>query len=831
MKTNQNIQKAIVRTLSVIAIMFFIIHQAKATCNIQAGFTYTVNDSSNVVDFISTTISDTTISSWTYNFDDGTVNSNAMNATHAYVQNGIYNVCLTVSDANNCIDTFCKTIFVFTDTAICDTNWLSQYRNCDSIYNYIDQYFSDSLGILYAITKTSPTSYISNTFYKCNGEFITSCNDTILNNFCATLNIYFIQEIWSCYNNSSVDLIRDTNQINSIQDICLPYQTNYVFDTIFILNNSNSTHSQNQYSIIAGTSCISIKRDSSQGYNLDTVFIITVDSILQSDTITLIISNTSNTISQPILCDIINQDTIRLSLNTTLNGSYNLSVLYDSTNMQQHPFVLEEWSSATNTLTPNRLFTSVVQLYQYIDSVANGIFEYDSNYLIYSTNPNAISYTSGNGLKIFIPSTSSTYQIPFFALSSSSATYCSSLENGRYRFDNPTWNFINFCSPNNVAFNFNQIGIFPTNIYDSINHCVDQVVFVVENSTQTLCDTITCLLPGDADHDLFVNNYDVLAIGLSYNRTGNVRPNATSQYTLQACDDWSTTHYYGYNDKFADCNGDGRINSSDALVINQNYIVQAQNHFNHRQNQLDSLPTVTLNFDTLPTMVINGNCDGAELVADINVGNPAQPIIDGYGVAFSVNYPFDNDSCFDVQVDLDPNSWFQTNNPVLLFYKNIPQFNRVDISIARTDGTPRSGNGRIGKIKMITEGAVFRGGRITSNKQFTFSVNDVVAVNQLGQRIDINGSSTTVNFVVAGVKQNKVDGLRLYPNPTHDKIYINAKEMIESIRVLDLSGRVIEEFLPNKNEIQLDLSGTENGMYIIEIKGKNTVSYEKIFKQ
>ena len=349
---------------------------------------------------------------------------------------------------------------------------------------------------------------------------------------------------------------------------------------------------------------------------------------------------------------------------------------------------------------------------------------------------------------------------------------------------------------------------------------------------QSLCDTTTCLLPGDSDHDLTVNNYDALAIGLSYNRTGNTRPNATTQYTLQHCDNWNTTHYYGFNDKFSDCNGDGRINSLDAVVISQNYIAQAQNYFNHRQSNLDSLPAVTLVFDTLPTTVVNGNCDGAEIVADILVGSAAQPIINGYGVAFSVNYPFENDTCFNVQVDLDPNSWLQTNNPVLLFYKDIPQFKRVDISVVRTDGLPRSGNGRIGKIKMITEGAVFRNGlRLSTPPIFDFSVTDVAAINHIGQRIDVNGSTTTVSFIVLGTINNKVDGLKFYPNPTTGKIYINAKETIQSIRIFDTHGRIIDELSINKNDIQVDISTVESGMYILEIKGNNSVSYEKIFKQ
>ena len=355
---------------------------------------------------------------------------------------------------------------------------------------------------------------------------------------------------------------------------------------------------------------------------------------------------------------------------------------------------------------------------------------------------------------------------------------------------------------------------------------------ISSDDSVAFCDTTTCLLPGDSDHDLTVNNYDALAIGLSYNRTGIIRPNATTQYTLQPCDDWNTTHYYGYNDKFADCNGDGRINSLDAVVISQNYIAQAQNYFNHRQSNLDSLPAVTLVFDTLPTTVVNGNCDGAEIVADILVGSAAQPIINGYGVAFSVNYPFENDTCFNVQVDLDPNSWLQTNNPVLLFYKDIPQFKRVDISVVRTDGLPRSGNGRIGKIKMITEGAVFRNGlRLSTPPIFDFSVTDVAAINHIGQRIDVNGSTTTVSFIVLGTIKNKVDGLKFYPNPTTGKIYINAKETIQSIRIFDTQGRIIDELSINKNDIQVDISTVESGMYILEIKGNNSVSYEKIFKQ
>jgi hypothetical protein len=387
-----------------------------------------------------------------------------------------------------------------------------------------------------------------------------------------------------------------------------------------------------------------------------------------------------------------------------------------------------------------------------------------------------------------------------------------------------------------LSHRYNAIGSYFVCIKISNSHFANcfktickQVTFV-EDST-TLCDEITCMVPGDADHDLIVNNFDVLAIGLSYNRTGNIRPNATTEYTLQPSPDWSTTHYYGYNDKFADCDGDGIIRAADATVISQNYIETEQNIFHHGNNPSDSLPVIKLSFDTLPNAIVNGNCVGAQLTGNINVGSATQTVDSAYGIAFSVNYPFENDSCFSVQIDVEPNSWFQTNNHVLLFYKNIPQYNRVDVTIVRTDGETRSGNGKVGQVKLITEGDVFGIHKGSGSVQYDFSVTNVVAINNIGKRIGMSGSETTVNFITLGTKQNKVDGLKFYPNPTSGKIYINAKETIESIKIIDTQGRTINELSLNKNDVQLDISAVENGMYILEIKGKNSVSYEKIFKQ
>ncbi len=347
----------------------------------------------------------------------------------------------------------------------------------------------------------------------------------------------------------------------------------------------------------------------------------------------------------------------------------------------------------------------------------------------------------------------------------------------------------------------------------------------------SLCDSLSCVLPGDADHDLTVNNFDIFAIGLSYNRTGLTRPNATTQYVLQPAPDWGSTHYYGFNDKFSDCNGDGTIKNTDASVILQNYIVKPLNHFNHRLAQ-DSLPPVFLAFDSLPIFQIGNPCNTTEIASDINVGTADQMANNVYGIGFSVEYPesFVSDSCFRIQIDLDANSWFATNEPILYLYKNIPEFHRVDVGIARTNGIARSGNGRIGRIKFVVEDGIFINGRTSTTKQYTFTVNNVGAIDGNGVNIGMIGRTTNAVFIISGIKTNKIEGLKIYPNPVTNYLNISANEILDKVSVTDISGQVIyTESINAMNKI-IDFSSLSKGMYLIEISSKNSTSITKIIK-
>lgn len=538
-------------------------------------------------------------------------------------------------------------------------------------------------------------------------------------------------------------------------------------------------------------------------------------------------------------CNIMNEDTIYLAAQKSYYGQYNFSNVpfYDSINQTNNPFVLETWTSSNGTLSPNRLFNSFDSLYAYMDSVAGNNILQKGNRIIYSTDSSSIRYVTGSGISLFFPTEASSYTISFNFSTRSNASFCSDLLwSHQYTFTNTSpYVSIGSCFTNNnynYQFYFSRRGTFNISILDSINNCIDTVVFIVgDSSSITICDTVTCVLPGDADHDLTVNNFDVLAVGLSYNRTGNNRTNATTQYYLQKATDWNTTHYYGYNDKFADCNGDGVINIADVNVIDQNYIALAQNIFNHRDLQNDSIPFVTLAFDSIPTFTNNNTCEVAQITADIIAGNATLPLENTYGIAFSINYPFENDSCFNINVELDSASWLQTNDSIIFFYKNVPAYQRVDVAIVRKDGMARSGIGSIGTVNIITEGAVFVNGRIAGDVNYTFSVTDVAAITNIGEKIDITGSTIDMGFIIASTQQHKIEGLNFYPNPLSNKLFIQAKEIIETIKISDLSGKLIHQLSLNKNAIEVDCSNLSKGMYIIEIKSNNGVSIEKIIKQ
>ena len=74
------------------------------------------------------------------------------------------------------------------------------------------------------------------------------------------------------------------------------------------------------------------------------------------------------------------------------------------------------------------------------------------------------------------------------------------------------------------------------------------------------------------------------------------------------------------------------------------------------------------------------------------------------------------------------------------------------------------------------------------------------------------------NDYTNNISTNKVDEWQVYPNPANDVVYVTAKNNIQNISVYDLTGKeVIRLNKLENNNVRMDISGLEKGLYLIEI--------------
>lgn len=86
----------------------------------------------------------------------------------------------------------------------------------------------------------------------------------------------------------------------------------------------------------------------------------------------------------------------------------------------------------------------------------------------------------------------------------------------------------------------------------------------------------------------------------------------------------------------------------------------------------------------------------------------------------------------------------------------------------------------------------------------------------------------TVNVYLEGANSipENSELFTIFPNPTTDFINIECDDRIENVKIIDMSGKV----LISSNNTKIDISDFQSGVYILIIKTKHNVLYEKIIK-
>jgi hypothetical protein len=82
----------------------------------------------------------------------------------------------------------------------------------------------------------------------------------------------------------------------------------------------------------------------------------------------------------------------------------------------------------------------------------------------------------------------------------------------------------------------------------------------------------------------------------------------------------------------------------------------------------------------------------------------------------------------------------------------------------------------------------------------------------------------------ADIENLDPNGSKVYPNPFTDLLTVEAVTEIDYLKLTDLQGKVILDFTPRQNQLQLDLNTLPNGIYMLEIQTANGIELMKVVK-
>ncbi len=244
--------------------------------------------------------------------------------------------------------------------------------------------------------------------------------------------------------------------------------------------------------------------------------------------------------------------------------------------------------------------------------------------------------------------------------------------------------FISLLStPNNTAVTFS---LHDVTANDSLGN---PLALAASDSTIALRGLL--VYPGDTNNDKVVNQADVLPIGLHFNKTGPVRPNAKLLWSGQMVFPWTPEA-----STYADANGNGLINQADVLPIGLNW-GQTRTALplaisESRAPTALSKTTATAAAADLRLAIIGDTKPGQEFWVEVCAENAANL----FGAAFELLYS-PNKVCEPLAIEAG--SWMGND---ILFLPHIDK-SAGKISLGLTRKVPQSGSsgsGAVARIKM-----------------------------------------------------------------------------------------------------------------------------------
>lgn len=322
-----------------------------------------------------------------------------------------------------------------------------------------------------------------------------------------------------------------------------------------------------------------------------------------------------------------------------------------------------------------------------------------------------------------------------------------------------------------------------------------------------------CVWPGDINGDEYVNNRDVLMLGLSYNtfNPGKEKVYKSPIWLPYRSENWDESFSDNRNYKHADANHDGIIDYEDLLVIDKFYSREIT--YTNKKNNTGYKLYFNYDIDSVK---------GKQIVEiDVNLGTDSEPASNVYGIAFTIDYNnFIDTTSISFNTD---DSWLNEGSNTIKLFKNIPNKSasgggKIDIAYSRTSKKPKSGSGKVGSVKFVVQDNI----DWKRNQFIELLLEGIEIVNENGEKLDAYGEAATIEIsdVMSGLNNAiALDGLNVFPNPvSNGQLFINIDDQYQNVQLslINLAGQVVlSQNSVTSGVHQLNLESIESGYYIV----------------
>jgi hypothetical protein len=338
----------------------------------------------------------------------------------------------------------------------------------------------------------------------------------------------------------------------------------------------------------------------------------------------------------------------------------------------------------------------------------------------------------------------------------------------------------------------------------------------------------TCVWPGDANNDKIANISDILNIGLAYSDTGSSRDSSISRtsWVGQSCQNWSKSFKSGLNHKYADCDGDGKVDRNDVVTLGYNYgFTHPKTNTTEQATALDPSLFIKFNSDSVSA--------GDTVKAKIYLGTSAQPADKVYGMVFTLSYDPKYVDSGSAVINFN-NCWVgKPGTDIITLTHDAYNSGQMYVGLSRINQASVKGYGEIGELSIVMQDNV--AGKDWIHRKVKLDISGVKMIDEQENVMSLNtvGDSMEV-YQETALKQTKAsdDRIVLYPNPAAQELFINTALEVKTVRIYDMTGKLMStQLTTGKSPYKIETASLSQGAYTIRIESSTGTASRLFIRQ